>query len=400
MDRNLMGDLTIMKDMGLKPNFSQLAGKYGMDRHTVRKYWEAGAAPRKKRQDKPSKYAPYLEESRDLLKDPEVSKMAAFQYLADKHPEFPGGYNGYRSFLAKEGVLSDKASAAHPRFETAPGEQIQVDWKENLTLRCKSGREITFNVFSATMGYSRLHLFELSFGKGTDDFVRCLIDTLRRLGGVPREALTDNAAAVVSCTGGGKRKLPKILQLERDLGMRVSLCKARHPYTKGKVESSNRFVDRIKAYDGRVEDEADVARVVGLIEASSNSSPNETTGLPPAVLFRKEKEALGAVPSSVMLEGYVRECYPSVVPQTLLVRCRSSFYSVPAGLVGKRVRAYPIDGRVYVYHGERLVSEHPESQSRINYSEPDYRSALSQSVKDDGAIERMAKANLERLGSL
>jgi hypothetical protein len=28
------------------------------------------------------------------------------------------------------------------------------------------------------------------------------------------------------------------------------------------------------------------------------------------------------------------------------------------------------------------------------------RSALSQSVKDDGAIERMAKANLERLGSL
>ena len=39
MERNIIGDLLILKQMNIKLNFSELAGIYDMDSHTVAKYW-------------------------------------------------------------------------------------------------------------------------------------------------------------------------------------------------------------------------------------------------------------------------------------------------------------------------------------------------------------------------
>lgn len=35
MNRNLLGELRIMKDYGIKPNYSALQREYGIDRHTA-----------------------------------------------------------------------------------------------------------------------------------------------------------------------------------------------------------------------------------------------------------------------------------------------------------------------------------------------------------------------------
>lgn len=42
MERNIIGDLLILKQMNIKLNFSELAGIYDMDSHTVAKYWREG----------------------------------------------------------------------------------------------------------------------------------------------------------------------------------------------------------------------------------------------------------------------------------------------------------------------------------------------------------------------
>ena len=36
MNRNLLGELRIMKDYGIKPNYSALQREYGIDRHTIK----------------------------------------------------------------------------------------------------------------------------------------------------------------------------------------------------------------------------------------------------------------------------------------------------------------------------------------------------------------------------
>ena len=70
---------------------------------------------------------------------------------------------------------------------------------------------------TSTLGYSREHIFVYTKGKTTEDFLRCIIDTLYRLGGTPEHILTDNMTAVVSITNGSKYKsqdnLTNLLQL-------------------------------------------------------------------------------------------------------------------------------------------------------------------------------------------
>ena len=42
MERNVMGELSMHRAAGTKPNFSDIARRHGLDRHTVAKYWREG----------------------------------------------------------------------------------------------------------------------------------------------------------------------------------------------------------------------------------------------------------------------------------------------------------------------------------------------------------------------
>lgn len=54
-EKNLIGELDMYREAGIKPNFSDIAKRYGKDRHTVASYWRAeggvvGAVPDESRQ--------------------------------------------------------------------------------------------------------------------------------------------------------------------------------------------------------------------------------------------------------------------------------------------------------------------------------------------------------------
>ena len=397
-------ELAMYKEYGLKPNFSELSRKTGLDRHTLRKYWREGGKIDKKRERKRSKYDGLAGVISERMASTPASIRGIWFYLKSEYPSETEAltYRGLVSYVRANGLLRDALRAeAHPRFETAPGEQLQVDWKESIKTRTAAGETLVYNVFSATLSYSRMHYFVISEGKGTVDFMRCLIEVLRRIGGLPGSILTDNMPAVVSCTGGGKRKLPQIRQLESDLGCKVVLCRVRTPQTKGKVESSNRFVNWLGAFDGKVSCLADVARKLAALERECSSAPNREIGVPPLALLGRERESLRRLPSRVVLETYAAERYVTQkVPQTMLVRCRSKEYSVPRSMIGKRAVAIPSEGRVYVFDSAgELVAEHSEGASRINYSREHYLEGLSDKAFGDD-LEEMAVKSLERLGAL
>lgn len=68
MERNIIGDLLILKQLNIKPNFSELARIYDMDRHTVAKYWRNGGIKHMERKSRKSILDQYEEEIRTLLK--------------------------------------------------------------------------------------------------------------------------------------------------------------------------------------------------------------------------------------------------------------------------------------------------------------------------------------------
>ena len=352
---------------------------------------------RKRRKKRASELDAHVEEMTALLSRPGTSVKAAYWFLKNERG-IRCSYDNFKRFARAKGI-SEKAKAAvpHPLYETDPGQQLQVDWVESMRLTTTKGETLEFNLFSATLGYSRLHYFEYTEFKQEVDFKRCLFHAFERLGGMTREVLTDNMSAVVSCTGGGKRKLPQIRQLESDLGCKVVLCRVRTPQTKGKVESSNRFVNWLGAFDGKVSCLAEVARKLAALERECNSAPNRETGVPPLALLGRERESLRRLPGRVVLETYAAERYVTQkVPQTMLVRCRSKEYSVPRSMIGKRAVAIPSEGRVYVFDSAgELVAEHGEGASRINYSREHYLEGLSdKSFGDD--LEEMAVRSLER----
>ena len=364
MNPLLVPELRALKNMQLKPNYSSLSRKYGVDRHTVRAMYARLDEPPKERKAKPSCLDPVRDEAIRLLSDPAVSVMAAYWYLKNEGA-ISCTYSNFKHYVRKNGLRPDRADTTpHPPYETEPGHQLQCDWVESLSITFADGTVFGFNLFSATLGFSRLHYFELAERKNEATFKRCFCHCLRWLGGAPREMLTDNMSALVSVLKTGRSVHPGVAQFSRDMGVRFRFAEPRTPQTKGKDESSNRFAKRLAAYDGRVRDRSHLAEIIASLVRSVNAEPCQSTGIAPRNLFLKEKEHLGPLPGNAMLEAYEGWSETARVPSTQLVYHRGSRYSVPPDYISKTVCIEEDSGELLIYHAGVIVAAHELATSR------------------------------------
>lgn len=410
MERNLIGEMNMMKESGAKPNFTDLARRYGVDRHTVARYWNGGGPqPPDGREGRASGFDRYRTEIEGKAALPGMTKKALHELLLDRHagdePPVPG-YNALTHYLRTRGILVGAgAPEAHPRFETGPGEQLQFDWKEDVVMHDRSGAEYRFNVFSATLGWSRRHLFRRSPTRTRDDLLACMYDAAVRLGGVAAEWLTDNMSAIAAVGGDGRRaRDPRVERFAREAGFRIVLCAPRTPETKGKVESANRFLSRLLAYEGDFDGWEGVDEAIARIERRSNEEPNGTTGVPPELLFMREKDSLRPLGNRRLLESMLGEVSYQEVPSTMLVRCAGREFSVPRRMIGRRARlVLSADGTLRVYDGAGLAAVHDTRApgGPIVYDPAHYAEALEDKRWGaDRDIEEAARRNLELLGGL
>lgn len=82
---NIIGELTIMKQIGIKPNFSELSRIYNMDRHTIAKYYHEGGLPKTMSRPSRSYYDEFHDEIVEKMNIPSVTKTAVFRYLQNKY---------------------------------------------------------------------------------------------------------------------------------------------------------------------------------------------------------------------------------------------------------------------------------------------------------------------------
>lgn len=363
-EKNLIGELDMYREAGIKPNFSDIAKRYGKDRHTVASYWRAdGGRPHDGRGDRAGSFDAHIEEVAAKAQLPGVTKKGIHEWLLHRYPgESLAGYNAFTRFMRKNGISVGASGGPepHPRFETPPGLQLQFDWKESVKMANRDGELFEFNVFAATLGHSRRHVFIRSRTRTTDDLVRCMYATIARLGGVPREWVTDNMSALVTIKGGRRLKARRAYEFARAAGFELKLCRPRSPQTKGKVESSNRFQSRLMAYQGDFDGWDDIDEIIARIEDASNSEPNETTGLPPSVLFMEEKDALPPVGNLRALEEAMGDVVRVArVPATMLVSAHGEPMSVPRRCIGRPARIVCMPGGAMdCYVGGELVATH------------------------------------------
>ncbi len=106
--QNLTAHLNMIKAMKMKPNFSELARIYGMDKRTVKKYYE-GYEGKPKNRNKPSKLYKYYDNIKSKLGIKEVAVKAVYEYLKSKD-ETIGTYSNFNKYIKKKGLKPKKGN--------------------------------------------------------------------------------------------------------------------------------------------------------------------------------------------------------------------------------------------------------------------------------------------------
>ena len=396
MEEALITQLRILKLSEIKPNFSELARQYDLDRRTVKKYYD-GYKGKPKHRNKPSKLDEHFDIIKTKLSLKGVNVRAVYEFIVDEIDPDIGSYSNFNKYVKAKGLKPKKTEKGHPRFETEMGLQAQVDWKEDITLHNRYGEPFTFQVFDYKLGYSRYPVFTYKLYKTRQDVFDCMIASFKATGGVPREILFDNMSSVVDRNGNRAKISNEMQAFAKDMGFKIKLCKPRHAFTKGKVEALNKFLAWIIPYEGEFETEEELITILNKINKKVCERICDETGVPPILLFQKEKEYLQSLPSDKVLESYLTHDRQTTVRKDSMVTYMKNKYSVPAEYIGKPVRLKVTDDSLLVYYSTELITTHVLSDKRLNYKKEHYTQLLSGYMKDDDEISKLAEKNLRQM---
>lgn len=218
----------------------KIARELGLSRNTVRKYLRGETvAPRYKarspRACKLDPFTAYLQERIDAARPKWIPATVLLREIQEHG--YTGGISQLKRYLAP---FKHHAPDPVVRFETPPGKQLQVDF---TTIR--RGRE-PLKAFVATLGYSRATYVRFFDREDSDAWLTGLREAFVYFGGVPAEALFDNAAAIISerdAYGEGLHRWhPRLAALADEYGFRPRVCRPYRAKTKGKVERFNGYL--------------------------------------------------------------------------------------------------------------------------------------------------------------
>lgn len=403
----------LMEGNHLKVNKSQIARELGVDPRTVHKYLNGYQKPTTR--NTPSKIDTFYPIISELLHETSTQifyyKRVLWQYLKDNHG-LDCAQSSFRRYITQhpefDTYFKSRRNKSLPgqiamRYETAVGQQAQLDWKENIDFTLKNGEHISVNIFVLLLSYSRFRVYRLSLEKNQEILLSFLGDAFETLGGVPSEILTDNMKTVMdeARTEYSKGKVnSKFQQFADDFGFKVKPCIAGRPRTKAKVEAPMKLLDEIRAYNGTLDYE-ELHSLVAKLNDRVNGTCHPSTGRIPVLHFEKEKDFLQDLPSDHIRNLYrITTSFVKVNPQSM-ISYQSNLYSVPPDYIGKRLKLQTYNGQLHLYYNMTLVTIHTVRASKLNYHFEHYKQLSELTLghtKDQ--IAELAKKNLKMIGEV
>ncbi len=348
-------------------NISQIARVTDLDRKTIRRCVRKSAWQAYQRQVAAttlmSPHAAWLVERAPQVR---YSARILFQELSATRG-FSGGYDTVKLAVRPLRAQAALNSLTQCRFETAPGEQSQVDWGE-VRVVFDAG-PVKIQVFVMTLGYSRRG-FALGFEhQRIGSLMAAHEAAFEHFGGHTAELLYDRMRTVVlgAEESGQPRWNPTFEAFARHWGFEPRLCRPYRAQTKGKVESGVKYVKRNFLPGRHFRDFADFnEQLHAWTSEVADVRVHGTTHQRPIDRFAAEAGALmrPADPPS-FLAAMVRE---RVVAEDWLVSIDTNRYSVPCTLIGKSVRVLRVGRHWHISYHDSLVAVHPVLAGRHELS--------------------------------
>lgn len=221
----------------------EIARITGLSRNTVRRYLREETpprySPRPPRSSLLDPYKPYIEAR--LKQMPALPATVLLREIRSR------GYTGQIT-LVKDFVRPIRAERRRleeltVRYETAPGEQGQVDWGEFGRLP-DGGRLYGLVV---VLSWSRMQYVYFTTRMVLQELLYGLALAFNYFGGLPKKLLFDNPKTIVLTRGASvadSKLHPRFLDFMGHYGVGVQLCEPARPRTKGKVERPVDYVRR------------------------------------------------------------------------------------------------------------------------------------------------------------
>ena len=338
-----------------------IAKELGISRNTVRRYVRQGGPPRYEKSAKECKRVTegFEERVKELLKG-EYIGTEIFERLKGE------GYRGSLSSIYRliKAVREDeeKGIKVTSRFETAPGEQMQYDWKEwNLVVK---GKTLKVYIHQLILGYSRKKFFTFSVSIKTGDVIRAIREGLKYFGGVANELVIDNGKQMVILhkeKGGVVRFNDDFLKFCGYYGIEVKACRPYRARTKGKVERPFYYLQEHCLRGLEVSSLEEFGKVLREFTDRYNSRIHSSLGESPDERFKREKEHLRDLPEVEPRELFSRESRQ--VSNEGYINWDGNLYPVPMKYCLQEVMVESVYGvriRVYAKGGELILDEEVE----------------------------------------
>ncbi len=312
----------------------KMARELGLDRKTVKRILaQERPEPYRRTVSRSTVVTPYLEYTCQRAGEVDYNAYRIFHELQERG--YLGGYEMVKLAVRLLRAERDRLAEATRRFETAPGRQAQMDW--GTTWAEIGGQSARVQVFVMVLGYSRRLYVEFTRDQQVATLMACHEHAFGWFGGLTAELLYDNPKTVVLKRDREGRVIawnPLFWDFARDYGFTPRLCRPYRAQTKGKVESSVKYVKRSFVLGRAFPNwEALNPTAHAWVTCVVDQRIHGTTFRKPAEAFAEEhlRSRLGQPPyvlQASMLRTVARDC---------LVTIETNRYSVPAAYVGQSV---------------------------------------------------------------
>ncbi len=353
INRRTLFEIYRLKDMQF--SIRQIAKTLNLDRGTVARYIKRPDITSKPRLGRPSKIDPFREDIKEMVERyPKVKAPVVLRKINEKG--FAGEITIVRDYLRilKRDTFSKQAFI---RFESQPGQQIQIDWGHFGSLDYE-GSSRKLYALAVIESHSRMLYVSFTHSQKQEALHQCLIEAFRYFGGTPKEIVVDNMlTAVTERVGSMIRFNESFLDFLRHFSITPVACNIRAPHEKGKIENSIKYL-RYNFWPLRTFNDLDDVnhQVLVWLNTTANQRLHQTTGQKPAQRF--VKQALRPLPDPL---PDFRETETLLVYKDFGIRFDTNVYTAPPRLVGKSVTLKADSRTVSVYYKEKLLATHVRS---------------------------------------
>ena len=116
MNNSIITQIQILKLSNIKPNFSELARQYDLDRRTIKKYY-GGYKGKPKHHTKSSKLDEYYDIIKTKLALRGVNVRAVYEFIVEEISPDIGTYSNFNKYIKYKGLKPKKTEKGHPRYE-------------------------------------------------------------------------------------------------------------------------------------------------------------------------------------------------------------------------------------------------------------------------------------------